>query len=333
MTSCDAHAKGVHVLKAYGVFPGAPLMLAMLLAACGPAVAPKHAVRADGGPTAPAKPASPSFADLPALSGLDAAVQSDFRSSSPLEPDAGRLTAAFEHARYCYHLKFRMQASRRMDESCQAAFKDGATTEAAEACRSRAMRMDVERAGLKEPFAGCAGDAKASRRYFEAARAAARAGNTEAQLCYLQGSFDDGDIRYSREDLDGYRQDAPRLIAEAMSRGDWRVVVLLARGRPVDTFELLSAITHDDLYEVYVMKRVLQKGAEPALAQRVERSIQVEYTLLNMQTREPMLLAERMAEGLAEAEAIYRRYFADGPLLKEPPVVCKSGFGSSAPWL
>lgn len=213
-------------------------MLAMLLAACGPAVAPKHAVRADGGPTAPAKPASPSFADLPALSGLDAAVQSDFRSSSPLEPDAGRLTAAFEHARYCYHLQFRMQASRRMDESCQAAFKDGATTEAAEACRSRAMRMDVERAGLKEPFAGCAGDAKASRRY-----------------------------------------------------------------------------------------------AEPALAQRVERSIQVEYTQLNMQTHEPMLSAERMTEGLAEAEAIYRRYFADGPLLKEPPVVCKSGFGSSAPWL
>ena len=128
-------------------------------------------------------------------------------------------------------------------------------------------------------------------RYFEATKEAAKHGDADAQLCYLQG------------------------------RGDWRIVQLLDKrhfhpdGNPAS---LIEGIGQRDTQ--YKMTKLLRLGATGKYA----RNLDSELHGFKHPDLEPSaaLPPEVTTEGDAWAQETYNNYFSGVPGLTERPVIC-----------
>jgi hypothetical protein len=161
-------------------------------------------------------------------------------------------------------------------------------------------------------------------RYFQATKEAAKRGDADAQLCYLQGDFfsPEGAEIFTDAELDAYKKLAPAYVDAALKRGDWRIVHLLnARhfhpgSGPV---RLIDGI--GDPQTRYKMTKLLRLGASGTYARVLESQLQsMIHPDLNPSAALP---AKVVKEGDAWAQQTYIDYFAGVPGLTEPPVVCR----------
>jgi hypothetical protein len=151
------------------------------------------------------------------------------------------------------------------------------------------------------------------RRYFEAAKMAAEAGDTDAQMCIVFGPFEmrNGDFAYTDYELVEYKATAPRYIEAAIHRGDWRVVTLLS----THVVDAPGPWAFLDLWQdparEYKSKRLLRLGSEGDYAVALENS----YS--SRQYPEAIT-----SVGDAWAQEMYEKYFSSQPKLTEEPYPC-----------
>ena len=149
------------------------------------------------------------------------------------------------------------------------------------------------------------------RAYFDATVAAAKSGDTDAQMCYVQSSFADevvGSPRfYTDEDASAYKATAPQYISDAFTRGDWRVVQILSvHGVGGLLYLLADAGTPDTFYK---MNRLLRLGAEGQYARVLDGDVRD-------------LAPDKLAAAEAWATAMYSQHFSASPKLIQAPVPC-----------
>lgn len=177
-------------------------------------------------------------------------------------------------------------------------------------------------AAAEAALSGC-NEADIGQRYFEATKSAARKGDADAQLCYLQGDFfsPDGTQIFTDAEIEEYKKVAPGYVAAALERGDWRIVHLLNKrsfhpgSGPV---ALLDKIGQRDTR--YKMTRLLRLGASGPYAKGLDADLRgFAHPDLNPAAALP---AETIKEGDTWAEQTYTDYFSGVPSLTQAPVVC-----------
>src|SRR5262249_52694135 len=150
-------------------------------------------------------------------------------------------------------------------------------------CMNGWMNATERLAAAQADALGCESTPDIERRYFEATQEAAKSGDVDAQLCYLQGYFGSADAAYSStepvfftaEDFAQYKKVAPGYVDAAFKRGDWRVVSLLNRKHfhpgsgPVT---LLAGIGERETQ--YKMTRLLRLGASGSYARFLEMDLE-----------------------------------------------------------
>ena len=160
-------------------------------------------------------------------------------------------------------------------------------------------------------------------RYFEATKEAAKHGDADAQLCYLQGYFfsPEGTNFFTDAELAEYRKVAPDYVDAAFKRGDWRIVQLLDKrhfhpdGNPAS---LIEGIGQRDTQ--YRMTKLLRLGASGKYARNLDSELHgFKHPDLQPSAALP---PEVTTEGDAWAQETYNNYFSGVPGLTERPVIC-----------
>jgi len=157
---------------------------------------------------------------------------------------------------------------------------------------------------------------KIGRAYYDATVAAAKSGDTDAQMCYVQSRFADeavGSPRfYTDGDMNTYKATAPQYISDAFTRGDWRVVQILSVnsvGPGSGLLYLVPGAGSPDMF--YKINRLLRLGAEGQYAR-----------VLDFEVRD--LPPDKLAAAEAWATAMYSQHFSASPKLTRAPVPCPS---------
>jgi hypothetical protein len=159
------------------------------------------------------------------------------------------------------------------------------------------------------------------RRYFEATEAAAKDGDADAQLCYLQRDFSspEGAPIFTDAEIDEYQKAAPAYVDAALKRGDWRVVDLLNTGH------LLHVV--GERYDRYKSTKLLRLGASGSYAEGLDDVLRgIVQANLNPAAA---MTEQAIKEGDAWAKQTYANYFSSVPGLTGPPVVCRPDFTST----
>ena len=240
-------------------------------------------------------------------------------------PVASHLTLAQAHQEFgqgakCYYAQIRASSSKSVADSCRAsAAKQGDAT--AKSCERIEKDLDEAASDLQN----CSDAAATPRHFYEVTKAAAAAGDPDAQACYIQGQFRSGgqQMPFTQQDVEDYLHNAPPYINAALARGDWRVVALLARHGATDEWNPLKLITKDDAYQAYLMNRLLQLGAEGAYAQMLRNQSDAVFLMPRM-SQGPMIAPDQAAKADKEAQALFHKSFDHQPLLKQEPRICTS---------
>jgi hypothetical protein len=179
--------------------------------------------------------------------------------------------------------------------------------------------------GAMRPIeSGCDDMKTAERRLFEATRAAARAGDLGAQMCYLMQQAGDRDTGFMLSDVEiaEFQSEAPRYVGDAFRRGDWRVVNLLGF-HVVDWAGLFVQLEpwRDPLRE-YKAYRLLLLGVGAADAQGSDQWLPLSLN------SESTLSAEDIRDSDAWAHEMYDKYFSSQPRLIKEPTVCTDQDGT-----
>jgi hypothetical protein len=174
-------------------------------------------------------------------------------------------------------------------------------------------------AELKADSQGCPPGQDATVAYFNDTVEAAKAGDSDAQLCYIESKFwvDGRAMRYSDEERADYQHDAPIYIQRALERGDWRVAALLSSKRVSG----MANVTAGDPYFQYKLNRLLRQGANGQYAEILDRDAQIDYLSPGL-SQAPKLSQDQIAQANAEAKEIFDRSFKDKPRITEAPAVC-----------
>jgi hypothetical protein len=170
---------------------------------------------------------------------------------------------------------------------------------------------------------GCGDTTDVENRYFEATKQAARAGDTDAQLCYLQANFvaDTGEPLFTDEDVEEYRRVAPQLVDAAFRRGDWRIVQLMTKRSFHPGAGPITQIPGIGKPEtIYKMMKLLRLGASGAYAKRLDG--QLNGMIHPDMVPEAALPADVVRRGDAWAQQTFNESFAGVAGLTEAPTVC-----------
>ncbi len=240
--------------------------------------------------------------------------------------DAQAIKATFEASRDCYFLRNNAFAAKSIINACLT-LPQTPETEGRRAACANSIEMNRARTDkLSEAAEACPKETATAKFFYEATKAAAAQGDTDAQACYVQSLYQSEgvDLTYSQQDIDDYLRDAPNYIAHGLSRGDWRIVALLARGGHGDQYNPLELVTKNDIYTQYVMNRLLQLGADSTYANQLNGLIQAIYLAPRLM-QGPPLTQEQIARGNKDALALFHRSFDHQALLQDTPVVCRGG--------
>jgi hypothetical protein len=165
---------------------------------------------------------------------------------------------------------------------------------------------------------GCDEMRIALRRLYEATRAAAQAGDLDAQMCYLMQIAGERDTGFMLSDVEiaEYQSLAPQYVDAAFKRGDWRVVDLLGF-HVVDSPGLFVQLEQwkDPLRE-YKAHHLLLLGAGDVDPQDPD------YWLPPVPIPESTLSAQEIRDSDAWAHEMYDKYFISQPKLMREPRVC-----------
>jgi hypothetical protein len=177
----------------------------------------------------------------------------------------------------------------------------------------RAIAYNPNGARPSAHIPGCDDMKGALRQVYEATAAAAKAGDLDAQMCYLeQGPGDrESGFRLSEAEIAEYQSLAPQYVDSAFERGDWRIVELLGF-HVVDWAGLFISLEQwkDPLRE-YKAHQLLRLGAADVNPDNTD------YRLATLN-----LSAQQKQDSDAWAHETYNKYFVSQPKLLKEPRVC-----------
>lgn len=187
--------------------------------------------------------------------------------------------------------------------------------------RHLCQRVTVEDALFQQTMrgeaAGCPSSLATSSGYYEALRAAAQAGDTRAQDCFIQGYFsarEDSD-QIGKQEYEDYVRLAKDYISSGLERGDWSLVRWLARYSvyPQDwALENAYPFGQPAPETLYKMNFLLTLGgATDAVGQRPQ-------SLVSSFATNGTLSDQQIKDAQAWARATYSNYFAATPYVAEP---------------
>lgn len=237
-----------------------------------------------------------------------------------------RRTARFRQAQLCYSAWDQVEMWGRQQDNCRSMLAYGADAPTEASCQAGLEQTRPQMQASRGRLASCPDAATVARRYYEAARDAALAGDADAQACYVLDFFDNPDGSppvLSTQDIADYRRDATRYISDGLARGDWRTVGLLAM-HYIDGSTLLPLVASQKPMDQYTMERLLQLGADRQYAHQLKSVIQASFLSPGFDGT-PLLTPAQAAEGDARARALYQRYFKASPRLQAEPILCPPG--------
>jgi hypothetical protein len=187
-------------------------------------------------------------------------------------------------------------------------------------------RKAAAESALKD--SGCGDTTDVETRYFEATKQAARAGDTDAQMCYLRGDF--GASRevplFTDADVEEYKRVATQFVDAALRRGDWRIVSLMTKDSfhpgagPVTQIENIGKPE-----TIYKMRKLLRLGASGAYAKHLDSDLN--GMIHPDMVPEAALPADVVRRGDAWAQQTFNEFFAGSAGLTQAPTVCGPGRG------
>ena len=192
-------------------------------------------------------------------------------------------------------------------------------------CIERSPDEHNAAASAQSSMAGCPTDDSAVLGgYYNATKTAARAGDADAQLCFLNSYFADaqGKSQYTDKDVQEYKSEAPEYVSQAFRRGDWRIVQLLSARLNSPPHTLVTLL--DDIGQpetIYKMNKLLRLGATGDYAASLE-SMMSGYTHPTGPGGIP-LSQQKVTELDNWAQETYTQYFAGQKPLTEPPAICR----------
>jgi hypothetical protein len=184
----------------------------------------------------------------------------------------------------------------------------------------RSRKAEAE-AALKD--SNCGDTTGVQARYFEATKQAAKAGDADAQLCYLQGEFStsSGESLFTAAELDDYGRVAPSYVDAALRRGDWRIVEFMTKDNfhpGVEPFRQIPDIGKKET--IYKMRKLLRLGASGSYAELLDMEL---HGLIHPDlVPEAALPADVVKAGDAWAQQTFNEYFSGVAGLTERPTVC-----------
>lgn len=154
------------------------------------------------------------------------------------------------------------------------------------------------------------------REYFEATRAAAKAGDADAQLCYLESNFN---LSFSSANQQEYAKVAPVYVRQAFQRGDWRAVLLLSR----DTYPpgLLGQVVEADPLTLYKLNRLLRRGADGTYGSALDIFAQT-LTTTPGSNGTPYVDSRQAAAADRWVDETYSKFFSSSPPVDENMPAC-----------
>jgi hypothetical protein len=186
----------------------------------------------------------------------------------------------------------------------------------------RAKSYNPDGASPPQHIPGCDDMKGAQRKVYEATTAAAKAGDVDAQMCYLmQGGGDrESGFRLTDTEIAEYQSLGAQYVDAAFKRGDWRVVELLGY-RVVDWAGMFINLKQwQDPTREYKAHRLLLLGAGDADPQDPNNWLGVlRMTESNGNSK---LSPQEMQDSDAWAQTAYDKYFVSQPILLKEPRVC-----------
>jgi len=184
----------------------------------------------------------------------------------------------------------------------------------------RSRKAEAE-AALKS--SNCGDTTDVDIRYFEATKKAAKAGDADAQMCYLQGEFStsSGEPLFTDAEVEEYGRVAPQYVDAALQRGDWRIVELMTKGSFHPGVEPIRQIPEIGKPEtIYKMTKLLRLGASGSYAKSLDRDL--DGMIHPDLVPEAALPADGVKRGNAWAQKTFNESFAGITGLTEAPTVC-----------
>lgn len=223
----------------------------------------------------------------------------------------------------CYYDSDRAVVLRRIIGVCEELTKQKSVGHSLDNCAKDLDKNSEALSKLDSELKSCPSSSQLASNYYKSAKQMAKRGDADAQLCYLESRFMNGNegIRYSADDSSDYQADAPRYIDNAFARGDWRVVKLLGTEHLPTTSSLLPLIVKGDPYTAYKMNRLLRLGADGGYGDMLDKLANAHFLTPRM-TSGPALAPEQIAQANAEAQELYNQHFRSSPRLTKAPTVC-----------
>jgi hypothetical protein len=230
-------------------------------------------------------------------------------------PSTGNAIDKFEKARTC-HARYSERANMEAELNvCNAADKN--EVDFVRSCRKNTEGLDAKIRQVSSDLASCSAvPAEIEADYYASTKTAAKAGDFDAQLCYLEGNFDIKQQQFIDHEIDDYKSAAVNYVNFGLARGDWRIPELLGvspkalrRSGPFLRRELIDG----EPYMQYQMNRLLRLGADGEYARILDMRA---ATLVSSLTTGEVVQAEDWAS------VVYGANFRNVPRLADAPIVC-----------
>jgi hypothetical protein len=195
-------------------------------------------------------------------------------------------------------------------------------------CMNGWMNVPNRKVAAQAALSGCGDTTDVEARYFEATKQTAKAGDVDAQMCYLQAEFGALSREWPLTDANvaEYRQLAPGYVEAAFRRGDWRIVKLMSRrsfhpgSGPVTQLDKIGQPE-----TVYRMIKLLRLGATGAYARSLDADLNgmIHPDLVP----EAALPADVVRKSDVWARETFNESYSGSAGLTEAPTVCSPGPG------
>lgn len=219
----------------------------------------------------------------------------------------------FNHSKKCLQLALENEGLHNQLQLCREQLLG---TAGRNSCEAKTKDSDVKMNSVKSQATGeaCGLDSKENEQNFSSALVqAARAGNTDAQMCYFEWVSPLTSAAY----IARYKREAGLYMKEALQRGDWRMVQLLTTSNetlahggagPMGNMSIIGS-----WFTIYRAIRLLQKGAAPdyktALAPRAREAAS-------------HLTREQIQNANIWVAQEFRLHFSNSPTLSSDPIPC-----------
>jgi len=263
---------------------------------------------------------------LPSASAKEASVsaQGVVAPPKPVSRSVTRqeLAQKFDASRQCAYHDLEIKNAEGINAACER-YAAHPELQHYKECHAEAAINEQLISALKADSQGCPAGKDATLAYFHDTVEAAKAGDADAQVCYIESAFYVGGSRildYSEADRSAYQHDAPAYIQQGLERGDWRVAVLLSSKHPAG---MRNTPDMEDPVMRYKMNRLLRLGADGHYADILDESAKQDYLSPGI-SQAPRLSQDQIAQANQEAQDTFDRSFKGKEPLSKPPTVCRA---------